>query len=127
MRIRVTTACHQDRQRGESMELSFGRHQGRTVEELVLKEPGYLMWMLTQPSPTGEFARAVHEARRLIAVFDAKPFVRACYGTDCKSLATRFSAYRQSTELFFWCGECDPCELGAWPTKITILKTYLDA
>jgi hypothetical protein len=91
---------------------------------VVLKDPDYVQWMLTQSEPSGALARVRAEALRLMATFDAKALVAPCSGHGCRRLATRFSAYAGNTGLLNqWC-DCDPYQTGAAPGKLRILHTY---
>src|SRR5690348_4053546 len=112
---------------GGPMLVTFGKHQGRTVEELVLKEPDYVVWMLMQPNPAGAMARTCHEARRLIGVFDDKPFLGPCSGRDCPRPATRCSVYGQNIQPVCWCDDCDPYSMGASQGRLQIITGYGDA
>lgn len=109
------------------MLLTFGKHQGSTVAEIVLKESDYLIWMLGQQNPTGPMAQACAEARRLIAIFDDKPFLHQCMGHDCDAQATRITVYGQNIQPVYWCDACDPYSMGAASGKIQAIKRYCDA
>ena len=110
------------------MLVTFGKHQGKTVESLILKEPDYIKWVLEQASPSGGLARVQTEALRLIGIFDQKPITRDCMGHGCKRPAVRFTAYaRNSADLYPWCATCDPYQAGAIGGKLTEIKTYRDA
>jgi hypothetical protein len=54
------------------LHIAFGKHAGKTVEVLVLKDPDYVHWILAQSEPSGPLARIRAEVLRLMAVFDAK-------------------------------------------------------
>jgi hypothetical protein len=110
------------------MLVNFGKHEGKTVEMLVLKEPDYVKWVLYQPSPSGELERIRSETLRLIAIFDHKPILGSCTGRECVNSPVRFSAYAGSSEtLYTWCGSCDPYEAGANSGRLTDIYTHPDA
>jgi hypothetical protein len=112
-----------------TMLVTFGKkHQGKTVESLILKEPDYIKWVLEQPNPTGGLARVKAEALRLIGIFDQKPIMGPCNGHGCKQPPVRFSAYAGNSEaLYQWCDSCNPYEAGAVSGKLAEIKTYRDA
>jgi hypothetical protein len=109
------------------MLIQFGKHWGKSLEHVLLRDPDYVLWMLKQKEPSGPLARALREARRLIAVFDAKPVVRKCRGTGCRKPATRCSLYPANPRPLWWCDGCDPYQLGASPGTLLVVKSYLDA
>lgn len=110
------------------MLLTFGKYEGRTVDELVLKDPGNLLWMLAQPDPAPSMARACEEARRLVAVFNSKPFLRDCTHRNCHERATVISVYQGNPRpLMFWCEQCDPHSHGAAHGRLYVVHTYQDA
>jgi hypothetical protein len=109
------------------MLLSFGKLRGRTVAEVVLKEPDYLLWMLDQQNPTWPMAQACTEARKLIRIFDGKPFLRNCRGTGCGDQATRVTVYGPNIRPEYWWDECDPYSLGADEGKLQEIRSYSDA
>src|SRR5262249_945153 len=108
------------------MLILFGKHRGKTVEYLVLREPDYVQWMLKQQEPTGPLARAVQEARRLIAAFDAKPVARGCCGTGCGKPATRCSLHVVNFRSLWWCDDCEPLPGGVPGGKLWVVKSYFD-
>ena len=113
---------------GLNMLVTFGKHQGNTVETLVLKQPDYIKWVLEQPNPSGGLGRVRTEALRIIGIFDHKPILGTCNGHGCKRPPVRFSAYAGNSEtLYQWCGSCDPYEAGAVSGKLAEIKTYRDA
>ena len=109
------------------MQISFGKHCGRSVEFLVLTEPDYLLWMLRQKAPTKAMQRVLEEASRLIGVFDRKPLQRQCSGWGCSNPATRFSAYTGSPHLEVWCENCRPSSGGADTKKLRVIRRYDEA
>jgi len=106
------------------MRLTFGKHSERTVAEIVLKEPDYLLWMLAQRATTDPLAEACKEAKRLLRVFDRKPFLRDCSHEGCANKATRITVYVQSILSQFWCDDCDPYSEGANAGKLQVISTY---
>lgn len=107
--------------------VDFGKFQGRFVEELILKEPEYIDWILRVPNPRGSMLEVVEAAVRLIGIFDAKPLIKPCRGTDCGKLATRCVVYGQTLSLSFWCDGCDPYSLGAARGMLRAFPGYRDA
>jgi len=110
------------------MVVTFGKHKGKTVGSLVLKEPDWIKWVIEQPSPSGGLGRVQVEALRLIAIFDQKPILGTCNGHGCKLPPVRLSAYAGNSEMVYqWCGSCDPYEAGAASGKLAEIKSYRDA
>lgn len=104
------------------MIVSFGKHEGKSVELLVLKEPDYIKWVVGQEA-TGPLLAVQREANRLIRVFDSKPFVAKCL--KCKrNDATRVSLYQGKSDPYWWCDKCNPLSRGADPSKIRIAIGY---
>lgn len=86
------------------MRVSGGKHAAKLAEVLILKEPDYVEWRL-ENHPNPAFRAGL---TGLIARFDAKPFVVECAGYSCSEPATKASAYRNTSDLMFWCEDCDP-------------------
>ena len=110
------------------MDLTFGKHSGKSVEMLLLKEPQYLGWMLTQKDARGVLKQAQDHARKKIAEFNGKPFTKKCGGHLCSEVATRCTVYLNNvTDPRWWCEDCNPYQAGANAGKLQSLKTYSDA
>jgi hypothetical protein len=104
------------------MRFTVGEHTGRSVETVVLKEPDYVMWMLNK-DVQGPLAYIKNEVRRLIEIFDSKPFTCPC---RCGKTATRFSLAPPSPLLYWWCDECDPYSSG-YDKLLTVGQAYREA
>jgi len=106
------------------MRMPFGEHEEKLLESLVLREPRYVYGLLRDEDVP---ARIQKEATRLIAVFDAKPYLTDCTSEECINDVTRFTVYGWNLSPQFWCDECDPYSLGARSGKIQEIATYDDA
>ena len=98
------------------MEFKSGKRQGKTTEEVLLKEPDFAEMCIAE-YPDAPHSRAF---ARLVTRFDEKAYVKKC---RCKKLATRASAYFGSASLMFWCDECDPYAAGAIDGKLRQIET----
>jgi hypothetical protein len=109
--------------------IDFGKYAGKPLELLVLKEPGYVAWILKQQSAAGRMKSVQIEAKRLIALFNAKPFLKDCFGqSHGPRKATRCSVYGSSVNApYWWCSTCNPYESGAAPGKLQSVATYESA
>jgi hypothetical protein len=107
------------------MKLTFGKHKGKSVETVVLKEPDYALWILSIEDAEEPLAHIRKEVQRLIDVFDSKPFVCKCYGCHCRT-ATRFSLAHPSPSAYWWCDECNPRSSGC-DGLLTIGRMYEEA
>lgn len=116
------------------MLVGFGKHAALDVRKLLIRDPSYVQWVLEQPQSTGRLAALAVKVRQCIDVFDAKPFVLGCMGTErgvrCARTVTRGTAYCSSAgfngNMHFWCDECDPCQLGAAASLLDV-RSYTDA
>lgn len=110
------------------MKIGFGKHSDKSVAVLVLKEPGYISWALSQENPNGPLARVKGEAQRLISIFDSKPVQKQCCGCSCTNQATRCSVYRYNVcQPFWWCDACDPYQTFAAQGTLSTIKTFRNA
>ena len=100
-----------------------GKYAGKTAEEILLKSPDWAEWLIAT-HPKNDL---VPEFGRLVGIFDAKPFVRTCWG--CGEPAARASAYRGgiADDLYFWCDSCDHYSTGAFSGKLVIVKSFQSA
>jgi hypothetical protein len=106
------------------MFITFGKHQGKSPQLLLLKYPDYALWMLREERATGNFASVQTELRRLIRLFDDKPILVPCLGADCENIATRGTVYWGGAHFSWWCDDCDPCQLGASRGKLSIVQSF---
>lgn len=110
------------------MQVTFGKHAGKSVELLMIKEPGYVKWVLEQQSPTGAMAKVKSYIQQLIKTFDAKPFIgKECWAKSCNKSATRFTVYLDNIDPYWWCGTCDPYQTGANSGKLQSPIGYTSA
>jgi hypothetical protein len=108
------------------MIIDFGEHIGMSVEAVVLKEPGYIKWVFSLENPKGRMVQVKSEAQRLIPIFDAIPYQKACCA--CMKPATRCTVYRDNIYVpYWWCDECDPYQSAPDGGKLTIIRTYEEA
>lgn len=70
------------------MDVTFGKHAGKSVELLLIKEPQYTSWILAQ-NPTGAMKQVKNHAQSLISAFDTIPLQTKCDGRNCENLASR--------------------------------------
>lgn len=108
------------------MKVNHGIHKNRSVEYLVLKEPGYINWLINTQI-TGPMLLVKNEAKRLISIFDNKPMIIRCQGNCCSSNATNITVYRDNLSPCHWCDICNPYQLGAIPGRIQVIRTYCQA
>lgn len=88
------------------MRMTFGKRKGMTIEELVLRDPNYIIWMLGLEDPQGEMPFVCEEVRKLIDIFDRKRFVNPCQGRDCPKPATRCTVSHHGLVPIVWCDTC---------------------
>lgn len=109
------------------MIVSFGKHQGKSVELLVLQEPGYIDWILNQSDIKKEFEQIQSEALWLISIFNNKPFNEQCEG-KCGKPSVRYTVNNGNIlNPHWWCDNCNPYRLGAIRGKLHTIKTYQQA
>jgi hypothetical protein len=109
------------------MFISFGKHQRKSPQLLLLKYPDYALWMLREERATGNFANVQTELRRLIRLFDEIPIVVPCVGDDCENIATRGTVYRGAVFSRWWCDSCDAYSAGASTGKLYVVRSFGDA
>jgi hypothetical protein len=100
------------------MRFKSGKHEDKAAEEVLLKRPDFAQWTIERypESPHGQaFIRLIQE-------FDDKPFTADCH-EKCGLKATRATACRDSSGLYFWCNECDPLTTGA--RRVAIIYTLI--
>jgi len=107
------------------MKLTFGKHKGKCVETVILKEPEYALWILNKEDASEPLAHIRKEVRRLIKVFDSKPFTIQCYGCHRRK-ATQFSLANPSPFAYWWCDECNPRSEGC-DGPMSVGRTYKEA
>lgn len=108
------------------MIIRFGKHHGESAENVVLRDPQYVMWVMGQTPATGAFARLASEFRRLIERFDERPIVGCCGGYGCERPATCSTIHRGSCIPRWWCGGCDPTAVRNPPGKLIRVRSYLE-
>lgn len=109
------------------MQINFGKHSGKTAEEVVVKHASYVSWVVSQTNPNAQMSALQKEFDRLITVLDSRPFVGKCSSTGCKNPVTNLTAYlNNDSDLYRWCDHCDPYSSGANAGKLTKVRTYAD-
>ena len=71
----------------------FGKHRGRPREWLFFGDPGYVRWLLSEPSLNGPAQRLRNQVERLIEAIDEAPFEVRCCGRDCSNPVMYCAAY----------------------------------
>src|SRR5688572_29264272 len=120
-------------ERGEAMNVRFGKYEGEDVRRLLLQHPDYVKWALKE-AKSGQLAALAADIRRYIQDFDTKAFVEQCMGKRTGARCTRpvkcGTAYQRnigfSVMLYRWCDTCDPHQSGAAATLIPV-STYTEA
>lgn len=108
------------------MQITFGKHQGKSSEEVVLKHGSYAKWVLEQTEAGSGLGSLRVDLKKLIGKFDGKPILKACH--NCKKPATLVTAYwNNDVTLYPWCDMCDPYSAGALEGKLYQLRSYQDA
>lgn len=108
------------------MLITFGKHTGRSSEEVTLKHASYAKWVLEQVNAGSGLMALRKDIDKLIKKFDANPFSKSCHG--CSSPATNVTAYwNNDAVLYRWCDSCDPYSAGANAGKLYVLRSVSDA
>ena len=108
------------------MMILHGKHTGKSVEWVVLKDPSYTWWVLNEPNANGWLIPARQEALRLLNIFDRKRFLKKC--TECKErVATKASFCDDSPIPLWWCNECEPDLTETLKGRIHTVITYTQA
>jgi len=109
------------------MRIDIGRHNGKSVELVVLEDPSYVKWVLDQVNPSRRLLLLKGEMLRLITIFDEKPVVTRCTSPNCNNNATRASVYRGNVVPSWWCETCNPFQRSVFEDRPQIISTYKNA
>jgi hypothetical protein len=110
------------------MDITFGKYQGKSSQEVVVKHGSYVKWVLGQPAAGSALATLQAELKRLIAILDGKPHPGKCSYSGCTHPVVKLTAYENDdSDLYAWCADCDPYSLGANKGKLSIIGSYKDA
>jgi len=111
------------------MQILFGKHYGKSLELLLLKQPDYVAWMLSQRGAHGVMKRAQTEAKHLVARFNAKSLLKKCFSKEgSEQAATRCTVYGENALVpYWWCSSCNPYQSGANAGKLQAVATYEEA
>lgn len=108
------------------MQITFGKCKGKTSQEVVVKHASYVKWVLAQEA-SGALGNLQDEVKRLITRLDNKPYACKCSKTGCTRPVSRLTAYANNdVDLYPWCADCDPYDLGANSGKLTVVNSYKD-
>ena len=109
------------------MQIKFGKHAGKSSEEVLLKHASYVAWVVSQTGANSQLAALQTDIAELTQTLDMKPFVGKCHTDGCKRPVAKLSAYLgNDKDLYKWCEQCDPYTSGANPGKLTQVRTYAD-
>ncbi len=103
---------------GERLRLRFGPQAGRLPEQVVLRDPFYVVQVLAS-SRSSVLADIL---RGLVAEFDAKPL--ACGCARCARAAQGVCAYPGSSRLFGYCERCLRLSDAARPRPAMDIDSY---
>lgn len=103
------------------MDISSGKHQGKTSQMVVLNHPDYVVWYIHE-LPNAKLSAAFDQH---IKKMDARAFTAKCF--HCKGQAARATAYEGDPGLMFWCDTCNPYGAGAVQGKLRLIRTFSDA
>jgi len=108
------------------MQITFGRCEGKTCQEVVLKKASYVKWVLGEKA-SGALLKLQVDMKKLIARLDNRPYVSKCSKAGCTRPVSRLTAYANNdADLYSWCAICDPYSLGANSGKLTVVTSYED-
>ena len=108
------------------MQVTIGKHADKSLELLMIREPGYIQW-LRQQAASGPLLALKNEAMKLMKRFDSKPFNQVCHGRTCGVGAAKATVYGNSLTPYWWCSSCNPYESGANQGKLQVVRTYAEA
>ena len=110
------------------MIIDSGKYKGISVGMVILKNPDYVAQVLDENDAQGQLSRIQIEMKRLISIFDSKPFNKNCRGSHCSRPAAKFTVYEDNIyNLYWWCDIHNPYESGASPATLTEIRTYEEA
>ena len=110
------------------MRMTFGRHKGKTLEIIALKDPEFIRDLLASEAKGKDQIRLRAEASQLLDTFDRRAFQVRCVGSGCNQPASRCTIYKSDVlNPWWWCDACDPKQYGIGPDRIRIVRTYQDA
>lgn len=101
------------------MIVQSGKKEGKSTQELVLKEPDWVQAFLSKVKEGKVFSAF----KAHIEAFNSRPFEQKCFG--CKGPATRASLHiGNAKDPYYWCDDCNPYNLGAVDGKLVIVTSY---
>lgn len=110
------------------MDITFGKYQGKSSQEVVVKHGSYAKWVLEQAAAGSPLGTLQTDLKRLIAKLDAKPHTGKCSYPGCTRPPCKLTAYdNNDADLYAWCSVCDPYSLGANRGKLSLVSNYKDA
>lgn len=108
------------------MQITFGKFDGKTSEEVVLKHASYAKWVLEQTA-TGSLGSLQTDLKRLVGTLDKRLYACKCSTKGCARPVSRLTAYaNHDADLYAWCSSCDPYSLGANSGKLSVVNNYKD-
>lgn len=108
------------------MQITFGKFEGKTSQEVVLKKASYVKWVLGEKA-SGALGNLQLDMKRLIARLDNKPFTSKCSTAGCTRPVSCLTAYASNdADLYSWCAICDPYSFGANSGKLAVVTSYKD-
>jgi hypothetical protein len=111
----------------DHMQITFGKHRGKSSQEIAIKDGAYVKWVFDQNASGPPLGILQVELKRLTKHLDTKPFTGKCSNHGCTRKVCRLSAYTNNeSDLYPWCAICDPYSLGANSGKLSIVVTYKD-
>jgi hypothetical protein len=106
------------------MKFSFGKYIGKPIPWVIIEDPDYIDWFLSQNMTSRQEHNFTQE---IIRKFDNAPFttVRCMSGINCTNQVDFLSLYNGRYNGDYWfCQSCGPDSLGALPNKVSTINKY---
>lgn len=67
------------------MDFSFGKHENKSVIEVMIKDPSYIVWIMNQSNKSNFHEKVTLFAAHRIEVFNKIPFQKKCNFGGCEN------------------------------------------
>jgi hypothetical protein len=110
------------------MEITFGKHKGKSTELVFFESPDYVNWILSKSQAKGQMAMVYNDILRLIKKFDSANFTVNCHTEQCNKIATYCTIHRRNSNMInWWCDDCEPYQLKSTPGMLEVIRNFGDA
>lgn len=107
--------------------IGFGKHEGASIDWVMLMRPTYALWIMNRQMPTCGLREAADAIGKMAFVLDRMPLRTLCANPGCTAPASGLFAPYNAPEVRAYCRTCRQRGFPNEPDPMTPIIAYRDA